>query len=70
MLPPKLYNISTKPQFGSMYMPVCYCESYEIRSLGKTHVIDGKAVPEAYDVNIKFTSLSSPCTNSFAAAMQ
>jgi hypothetical protein len=65
MIPPKLYVVKSSPQNAGMTLPVAYVENYDIKSMGKTHVVNGKLIPEAYDVTIKFTSLVAATTNTF-----
>ena len=69
MLPPKLYKITSTPKNSAPIMPVCYVSNYEIKSLGKTHRIKDRLIPEAYDLTIKFVSLAPSSANQFVQTL-
>jgi hypothetical protein len=57
---PYLYEV-TLP--GIRYMRWAYCNSFSINLLGNRRIIESKIIPDAYQINLSFTSLTTEVNN-------
>ena len=60
MDPPRIYQLRVS---GHRYMRWAYCSSFSVTLLGTKREIDKIIVPEAYQVNMAFTSLTVESAN-------
>jgi hypothetical protein len=60
VLPPVYYKMDIP---GVRYSPACYVSNLSIRNEGKTRILDGRIIPDAYNIDIELTDLVSDCAN-------
>lgn len=53
--PPRIYQVRVP---GHRFIKWAYCSSFSVRLLGTRREINGKIVPEAYQVDMSFTSMT------------
>jgi hypothetical protein len=57
---PYLYEV-TLP--GIRYMRWAYCSNFSVNLLGNRRIIDAKIIPDVYQMNLSFTSLTTEVSN-------
>lgn len=60
MDPPRIYQVKVP---GHRFIKWAYCSSFSVSFMGTKREIDGVIVPEAYQINMSFTSLTVEASN-------
>lgn len=60
MEPPRIYEVKLA---GIRYIRWASCSSFSVKLLGAKRMIDGKIIPEGYQIDMSFTSLTTEVSN-------
>lgn len=60
MEPPRIYKVILS---GIRYMRWASCSNFSVKLLGAKRMIDGKIIPEGYQIDMTFTSLTTEVSN-------
>ena len=60
MEPPRIFQVKVP---GQRFIKWAYCSSFGVNLLGTRRMIGGNIVPEGYQINMSFTSLTTEVSN-------